>query len=107
VLVDGCYLRFPRISAWVSVILVWQSYPFLADSDAAERPIRHFESVSEVINSWDKDKSVNLLVAKKTPLATLLHPSVWAHFLYLTNDILIYTSSKGHAIQLPCIQYLC
>lgn len=46
----------------------------------AERPIRHFEGVSEVINSWDKDKSVNLLVAKKTPLATLLHPSVWAHF---------------------------
>ena len=46
----------------------------------AERPIRHFESVSEVINSWDKDKSVNLLVAKKTPLATLLHPSVWVHF---------------------------
>jgi len=47
----------------------------------AERPIRHFEGVSEVINSWDKNKSVNLLVAKKTPLATLLHPSVWAHFL--------------------------
>jgi len=40
-----------------------------------ERPIRHFEVVSEVINSWDKDKSVNLLVAKKTPLAPLLHPS--------------------------------
>ncbi|KAF8262273.1 hypothetical protein EI94DRAFT_1744007 [Lactarius quietus] len=40
-----------------------------------ERPIRHFEIVSEVINSWDKDKSVNLLVAKKTPLATLLNAS--------------------------------
>ncbi|KAI0251975.1 hypothetical protein BJV78DRAFT_1206062 [Lactifluus subvellereus] len=40
-----------------------------------ERPIRNFEVVSEVINSWDKDKSVNLLVAKKTPLAALLHPS--------------------------------
>ncbi|KAH9997928.1 hypothetical protein BJV77DRAFT_940943 [Russula vinacea] len=40
-----------------------------------ERPIRHFEVVSDVINSWDKNKSVNLLVAKKTPLATLLHPS--------------------------------
>ncbi|KAI9512382.1 hypothetical protein F5148DRAFT_973587 [Russula earlei] len=40
-----------------------------------ERPIRHFEVISDVINSWDKDKSVNLLVAKKTPLATLLHPS--------------------------------
>lgn len=41
-----------------------------------ERPIRHFEIVSEVINSWDKDKSVNLLVAKKTSLATLLNLSV-------------------------------
>jgi len=40
-----------------------------------ERPIRHFEAVSDVINSWDKNKSVNLLVVKKTPLATLLHPS--------------------------------
>ncbi|KAI0304454.1 hypothetical protein B0F90DRAFT_1809275 [Multifurca ochricompacta] len=40
-----------------------------------ERPIRHFEVVSEVISSWDKDKSVNLLVVKKTPLAALLHPS--------------------------------
>ena len=41
-----------------------------------ERPIRHFEIVSDVINSWHKDKSVNLLVAKKTPLATLLLHSV-------------------------------
>jgi hypothetical protein len=46
-----------------------------------ERPIRNFEVVSEVINSWDKDKSVNLLVAKKTPLAALLHPSVGVHLV--------------------------
>ena len=25
----------------------------------------------------------------------------------LTNDMLIYTSPKGHAVQLPCIQHLC
>jgi hypothetical protein len=53
--------------------------PYLADAVTrviVERPIRHFEVVSDVINSWDKDKSVNLLVAKKTPLANLLHPSV-------------------------------
>ncbi len=55
----------------------WQSCPTsLTHWPAAERPIRHFEVVSEVINSWDKNKSVNLLVAKKTSLATLLHPSV-------------------------------
>lgn len=51
---------------------------YLADAVThVERPIRDFEVVSEVLNSWDKDKSVNLLVAKKTPFATLLHPSVW------------------------------
>ncbi|KAJ3552976.1 hypothetical protein NM688_g3871 [Phlebia brevispora] len=37
-----------------------------------ERPIRSFEVVSEVTNSWLADKTVNMLMAKKTPLASKL-----------------------------------
>lgn len=40
-----------------------------------ERPIRSYEIVADIVNSWDKDRTVNMLVARKTPLAALLHPS--------------------------------
>ena len=38
----------------------------------AERPIRNFEMLSGVCGSWNSDKTVNLLVIKKTLLAPLL-----------------------------------
>ncbi|KAI9465523.1 hypothetical protein BJY52DRAFT_1113388 [Lactarius psammicola] len=65
--------RQGQLANWVGVG-GWMLFEVSQDF-GMERPIRHFETVSEVINSWDKDKSVNLLVAKKTPLATLLHLS--------------------------------
>ncbi|KAH9851696.1 hypothetical protein C2E23DRAFT_732313 [Lenzites betulinus] len=37
-----------------------------------ERPIRNFEMLSEVCGAWNTDKTVNLLVIKKTLLAPLL-----------------------------------
>lgn len=65
--------RQGQLANWVGVG-GWMLFEVSQDF-GMERPIRHFEIVSEVINSWDKDKSVNLLVAKKTPLAALLHLS--------------------------------
>lgn len=43
---------------------------------AIERPIRAYEVVADVVNSWDKDRTVNIIIAKKTELAYLLRPSV-------------------------------
>ncbi|KAI0322020.1 hypothetical protein OF83DRAFT_1050149 [Amylostereum chailletii] len=40
-----------------------------------ERPLRGFEIVGDVVKSWDKDRTVNVLLAKKTPMASTLHPS--------------------------------
>ncbi|KAI0667755.1 hypothetical protein C8Q78DRAFT_981379 [Trametes maxima] len=37
-----------------------------------ERPIRNFEQLSDVCGAWNTDKTVNLLVIKKTLLAPLL-----------------------------------
>ncbi|KAI9443185.1 hypothetical protein H4582DRAFT_1922996 [Lactarius indigo] len=65
--------RQGQLANWVGVG-GWMLFEVSQDF-GMERPIRHFEVVSDVINSWDKDKSVNLLVAKKTPLATLLQLS--------------------------------
>ncbi|KAI9058118.1 hypothetical protein FKP32DRAFT_1680575 [Trametes sanguinea] len=39
-----------------------------------ERPIRSFEMLSDVCGAWNTDKTVNLLVIKKTLLAPLLSP---------------------------------
>ncbi|KAI0058260.1 hypothetical protein BV25DRAFT_1810990 [Artomyces pyxidatus] len=60
-----------------------------------ERPIRGFEIVSEVVNSWDKDKSVNFLVAKMTPLAVLLHPSTMPSSSPRHNGYVEWESKKG------------
>ena len=38
--------------------------------------MRSFEIVSEVCNSWLADKTVNMLMAKKTPLAAKLSRAV-------------------------------
>ncbi|KAI0763584.1 hypothetical protein BD413DRAFT_483776 [Trametes elegans] len=39
-----------------------------------ERPIRTFEMLSDVCGAWNSDKTVNMLVIKKTLLAPLLSP---------------------------------
>ncbi|KAH9080576.1 hypothetical protein EDB83DRAFT_2340192 [Lactarius deliciosus] len=65
--------RQGQLANWVGVG-GWMLFEVSQDF-GMERPIRHFEVVSDVINSWDKNKSVNLLVAKKTPLAPLLQLS--------------------------------
>ena len=51
-------LGFDRLTTW-----------FLA-----ERPIRTFEMLNDVCGTWNSDKTVNLLVIKKTLLAPLLSP---------------------------------
>ncbi|KAI0269800.1 hypothetical protein BC834DRAFT_819570 [Gloeopeniophorella convolvens] len=60
-----------------------------------ERPIRHYEVVSEIISSWDKDKSVNLLVAKKTPLAARLHPSAMPSSSPVCSGYIEWESKRG------------
>ncbi|OBZ68874.1 hypothetical protein A0H81_11185 [Grifola frondosa] len=40
-----------------------------------ERPIRNFELLSDVCSSWNNDKTVNMLVVKKTLLAPVLSRS--------------------------------
>ena len=42
----------------------------------AERPIRSFEVLGDVCNSWLADKTVSYLMAKKTPLAPKLSRAV-------------------------------
>jgi hypothetical protein len=75
-----------------------------------ERPIRLFETVSEVINSWDKNKMVNLLVAKKTPLATLLHPSVRLirrlSFIAIVSKIYCFLDRPCHPVRLCLVPML-
>lgn len=41
-----------------------------------ERPIRSFEQLSDVCDSWNPDKTVNMLVIKKTLMAPILSSSV-------------------------------
>jgi hypothetical protein len=41
-----------------------------------ERPIRNFELVTDVQSSWNKDKMVNYLVLRMTPLEVPLNRSV-------------------------------
>lgn len=48
----------------------------------AERPIRSFEILSDVCNSWVADKTVNILMAKKTPLAAKLSRGVSVHAIF-------------------------
>lgn len=42
----------------------------------AERPIRSFETITDVTKSWIADKTVNVLMAKKTTLAPKLSRAV-------------------------------
>lgn len=41
-----------------------------------ERPIRHYERLSDVQASWNKDKLMNIFIARLTVLAPLLARSV-------------------------------
>jgi hypothetical protein len=41
-----------------------------------ERPIREFEPVMEVYNSWNADTRLNMFMLKKTSLAATLAPRV-------------------------------
>ncbi|KAF9026152.1 hypothetical protein BDZ89DRAFT_1135014 [Hymenopellis radicata] len=47
----------------------------VAQDFGMERPIRSFELLSDVEASWNKDKMVNIFVAKLTPLALILSRS--------------------------------
>ena len=48
-----------------------------------ERPIRSFELVSDVQASWNKDKMVNYLVLRMTPLDIVLDRSVCLMYILL------------------------
>ena len=52
--------------------------PVLFQLFSLERPIRSFEVVADVQASWNKDKMVNYLVLRLTPLDILLNRSVCA-----------------------------
>ncbi|KAI6039345.1 hypothetical protein EDC04DRAFT_2686353 [Pisolithus marmoratus] len=47
----------------------------LAQDYGMERPVRDYELLSDVSDSWDKDKLLNAFVIKPTPMARLLSPS--------------------------------
>ncbi|EKM79238.1 hypothetical protein AGABI1DRAFT_128397 [Agaricus bisporus var. burnettii JB137-S8] len=51
--------------------MVWE----IAHDFGVERPIRHFERLSDVQASWNKDKLVNMFVLRLTSLAPLLSRS--------------------------------
>ncbi|THH15842.1 hypothetical protein EW146_g4687 [Bondarzewia mesenterica] len=72
----------------------WMLYE-VAQDFGMERPIRSYEVVADVINSWDKDRTVNTLIAKKTPLAAILHPSVMPTSSPLNSGYVEYESKKG------------
>ena len=48
-----------------------------------ERPIRSFELVSDLQASWNKDKMVNYLVLRMTPLDVVLNRSVCLMYILL------------------------
>ncbi|KIP09664.1 hypothetical protein PHLGIDRAFT_11795 [Phlebiopsis gigantea 11061_1 CR5-6] len=48
--------------------MIWE----VSQDFGMERPIRSFEVLADVCNSWLADKTVNVLMAKKTPLAPKL-----------------------------------
>ena len=82
----GWYLRLHRILEWVSknmffpcVVLTFLF--FFVFFCFVERPIRSFELVSDVQASWNKDKMVNYLVLRMTPLDVVLNRSVC--FIYI------------------------
>ncbi|EIN12515.1 hypothetical protein PUNSTDRAFT_49814 [Punctularia strigosozonata HHB-11173 SS5] len=47
----------------------------VAQDFGMERPVREYEQLMDVIGSWNKEKSTNLLLVKKTPLASVLSRS--------------------------------
>ncbi|KDQ62615.1 hypothetical protein JAAARDRAFT_466334 [Jaapia argillacea MUCL 33604] len=47
----------------------------IAQDFGMERPIRSYELLSDVFSSWNKDKMVNALLIKKTPLQAVLRRS--------------------------------
>jgi hypothetical protein len=64
-----------------------------------ERPIRSFELVADVQSSWNKDKMVNYLVLRMTPLEVPLNRSVCCPFVLLFSFFYLLTLSlEGHPI---------
>lgn len=52
-----------------------------------ERPIRPFEVVADVVNSWDKDRTVNTIIVKMSQVANLLRPSVSSISLFRSEVV--------------------
>ena len=61
---------YPFLHRYVSICFNFVFFSFL------ERPIRSFELVADVQSSWNKDKMVNYLVLRMTPLEVPLNRSV-------------------------------
>ncbi len=76
-LLDGWFGKSVKTSAWVRDLhgLGFSSYANMSFC-RVERPIRSFEVLTEVCNSWIADKTVNVLMAKKTLLAPKLSRAV-------------------------------
>lgn len=76
----------------------------LSDLAVAERPIRSFEMLSDVTNSWVTDKTVNVLMAKKTLLAPKLSRAVSIYLCLRFFTLLILV--PGYPIELSCLWWL-
>ncbi|KAF9452933.1 hypothetical protein P691DRAFT_755968 [Macrolepiota fuliginosa MF-IS2] len=61
------------LKGWVGIgeWMVWE----VAHDFGMERPVRHYERLSDVQASWNKDKMVNMFVVRLTPLGPLLSRS--------------------------------
>ncbi|TFY70960.1 hypothetical protein EVG20_g2043 [Dentipellis fragilis] len=72
----------------------WMLYE-VAQDFGMERPIRNYEVVADVVNSWDKDRTVNMLVARKTALAAILHPSAMPSSSPVFSGYVEWESKRG------------
>ncbi|KAI1794947.1 hypothetical protein LXA43DRAFT_95018 [Ganoderma leucocontextum] len=60
-----------------------------------ERPIRTFEMLNDVCGAWNSDKTVNLLVIKKTLLAPLLSPKAMPSSLPMCSGYVQWEHKRG------------
>ena len=70
-------MRSAKISDWVSPVIFFARFLALLFMLSVERPIRNFELLFDVSSSWDKDKSQNMFMLKKTALAIPLGVSLF------------------------------
>ncbi|KZT09246.1 uncharacterized protein LAESUDRAFT_647284 [Laetiporus sulphureus 93-53] len=71
--------------------MLWE----VAQDFGMERPVRSFESLADICNSWNTDKIVNLLVIKKTLLAPVLSRSAVPRSSPICSGYVQYEHKRG------------